>query len=500
MKLTLFSLNVLATAVAQSPYNISVADFPQGSLDATAWSLIYTYPVFIFANWAGNVLRNYSVNSIFHQRCLASPDDPGVIKPNIDTVYSRAVLDLSEHDVELTVPNITNRYYVFPVYDFFGGVVAEIGAVNNNTAGKYLIRRAQDADAVAGYQSTQQAQLWLGSPSMNIPRYQGVINVPTTYATMLIRILIKQNTTEELDEVRGYQNASSLVGVARSFVSGSNPSEYAPPLTSLAPNGTFLGVDSLDKQLKLAAKLVPYNQPANYTERDRVSSALALAGIYNGAYNSPQGLSLTLAGVIANSSITQATVEAENLRRESNNRVLQRPEGQGDYGLNYAIRAYIAIAGYQQQRTVQVLYPGYRVLGFTGTFSLKPSTSILLSFSGKPKVDSQYGFWSYSVYGSDQYLIANDLFRFEIGDRSLNLTYQNSKDKIYGPGSNTTQDGPFQVLVQPAEQVPPSNWTGNWLPAAADFAFVLRWYVPDAAMTDGAYMYPKVETIDAIVA
>lgn len=280
----------------------------------------------------------------------------------------------------------------------------------------------------------------------------------------------------------------------------STKGEYAPPLTSLAPNGTFLGIDTLDKQLDLAAKLVPYNQPSNFTERDRVSSVLALAGVYDGAYHVPQGLNLTLAGVIANSSITQATVEPSNLRRQSNDWVLQRPEFQGDYARNYAIRAYIAIAGYQQQRTVQVLYPGYKVLGFTGTFSLEPNTSVLLSFSGKPRVDSTYGFWSYSVYGADQYLIPNDLFRFEIGDRSLNLTYRDSTDKVYGAEANSTRDGPFQVLVQPADQVPPSNWTGNWLPSATEFSFILRWYVPEAAMTNGAYVYPKVETINAIVA
>lgn len=56
----------------------------------------------IFSSWAGGV------NTIFHQRNLASPGDPGVIKPNVDTLYSRVVLDLSESDVVLTVPNITD--------------------------------------------------------------------------------------------------------------------------------------------------------------------------------------------------------------------------------------------------------------------------------------------------------------------------------------------------------------------------------------------------------
>lgn len=64
------------------------------------------------------MLRSASVNQILHQRNLASPDNPGVIKPNVDTLYSRVVLDLSQHDVVLTVPNITaGRYWNYPVID-----------------------------------------------------------------------------------------------------------------------------------------------------------------------------------------------------------------------------------------------------------------------------------------------------------------------------------------------------------------------------------------------
>lgn len=64
------------------------------------------------------MLRNHSVNEIFHQRSLATTDEPGVVKPNVDPLSSRVVLDLSEKDVVLTVPNITDgRYWVYPAYD-----------------------------------------------------------------------------------------------------------------------------------------------------------------------------------------------------------------------------------------------------------------------------------------------------------------------------------------------------------------------------------------------
>ena len=63
------------------------------------------------------MLKNVAVNQIFHQRTLASIASSAVIKPNVDTVYSRAVLDLSSHDVVLTIPEITDRYWVYPIYD-----------------------------------------------------------------------------------------------------------------------------------------------------------------------------------------------------------------------------------------------------------------------------------------------------------------------------------------------------------------------------------------------
>jgi hypothetical protein len=82
--------------------NINTANPVDGAFNATVWALIvsrlqpdvswkltrnqYTYPLYIFGNFAGNVIQNVGVNTIFNQRNLASIDSPGVIKPNIDTL------------------------------------------------------------------------------------------------------------------------------------------------------------------------------------------------------------------------------------------------------------------------------------------------------------------------------------------------------------------------------------------------------------------------------
>ena len=84
----------------------------------------------------------------------------------------------------------------------------------------------------------------------------------------------------------------------------------------------------------------------------------------------------------------------------------------------------------------------------------------------------QGGFWSLTAYASDQFLIPNPLGRYEIGDRS-GITY--SDGTLVYPNANATMSfdsssggnatRAFQVLLQPADVRPPTNWTSNWLPA-----------------------------------
>lgn len=342
-------------------------------------------------------------------------------------------------------------------HDSYGNVIAEIGVVNGNTAGKYLIRRAEDALVPAGYQAAN------SSTPINTS-YAGFVNLPTTYGTMLIRFLLLANTTTELIRIQTYQNASSLTNVTRQ--SGTK----SPTLLSLAPNGTYSGIDTPEKLLNLSAKLVSFNQPENYTDRYRTATYLTLAGLYNGKYHPQDGVNLTYASLIANNSITADINNASHIRQQGNNWELSIPSFQGNYGTNYGARAYIAIAGYQAQTVKQTLYPGYGNIGFSSVVALQPNTSLLLTFSGKPKLNKD-GFWSFTAYGADQYLVPNPLNRYEIGDRSYNFTYI-SGGTVYGPNANTSADGPFQVLVQNVNNTPPANWTGNWIPGSDTFSYI----------------------------
>lgn len=233
----------------------------------------------------------------------------------------------------------------------------------------------------------------------------------------------------------------------------------------------MLGISTIEKLLQFAASFTPYNQPENYTDRVRVASILGAAGVYDGAYHPATSVNLTQAATVANASITADISDPLHIRNFTNGWELSISAYQGNYGTYYSPRAYIAINGYQQQTVLQTLYPGYKNIGFSSNFELEANQSLLLTFSRKP-VLKETGFWSLSIYGADQYLIKNTLSRYSISDRSTNLTFQGTNDKIYGDGANTTQDGPFQVLIQNVNVTPPANWTGNWLPGAQAFSFI----------------------------
>jgi hypothetical protein len=85
------------------------------------------------------------------------------------------------------------------------------------------------------------------------------------------------------------------------------------------------------------------------------------------------------------------------------------------------------------------------------------------------------GFWSLSMYGSDQNLVSNSINRFNIGNHTKGLRFG-------GDGSLTIY---MQAEPPSGEQKP------NWLPAPADhFVLAMRAYSPKEPILDLNYQWP----------
>ena len=296
-------------------------------------------------------------------------------------------------------------------------------------------------------------------------KYKGIIKYPTTYGSIMIRIVVKNNGTD-LDAVHSIQSQIKMATIER------EGEPLAPTLTpSLLGNSQLadaalllpinFSVAQITETLQLLAQLSASNPPEDRSDLQRVNTILAAAGIKAGKYTPPTGIDYAkVFTLIADDFL--ALLSPSNHGINQNDWFDLLPSLSGDFHTQYTARAFIAWFGYLQLDVYEALYPTYHdpTLPSTQlTMQLAANESYIMTFSQKPPVT---GFWSLTAYNSTNYLIPNNLDRYSLGDRS-NLTYADGTQVYADPSSN----GAFSILIQPADISPGLNWTSNWLPAPA---------------------------------
>lgn len=412
------------------------------------------------------------------------------MKPNVDTLYSAALLDLSQSDVSLSIPDLpASQYALFSFYDVFGDNYANAGSGNVNGSGNYRVRGPQNGTFEFGVRQ--------GSSTGDVAD----IMSPTSYGVLLIRWGVNSSN---IDEVHGYQDRTSL-SLVNSTAAGAAPKLTALGTYAISTNSTMSPANMC---LELLAKYAPWNQPLTEASATEVNSMLATAGISNGTYTQPSAVDINAANNSAIESATSSGLSPANNLNLNNGWSITKPGGlQGNFnnGTDYAYRAAIASAGFLQLSNPNAVYPtwsntsadaGSSGLAGDTEYTITRDESMLYTFSAKPPLIAT-GFWSLTGYVGN-YLIPNDLKRYAIGDRS-NITYADGTS-VYR--DSNAADGTFQILVQAADNPPPANWTSNWLPGPAgggNMTALLRFYGAQDALLDGSYQYPVVTRQAAII-
>ncbi|KAL1848123.1 hypothetical protein Daus18300_013723 [Diaporthe australafricana] len=320
--------------------------------------------------------------------------------------------------------------------------------------------------------------------------YQARVNVPTPYALSMIRIALKHQQNEtDLEVVRSMQDQFNITLLP----AGNSTMPSAPALNlsmfsdpAVAPNACESLEDGI---LSLGAKLTQYNPTEELSDRSWVEETLTAAGFIDDTFVQPAGTNLTAASQAANQSVAaEQAVPGFNIQL-GDQWTAKNASYQADFHSAYFARYAVAAGGYLALTLDQVLYPVYG--GSTSPNS--SDQAILVNFTSKPTL-APLGFWSLTVYDAEGYLIPSDIDVYALGDRS-NLTMLDGNK--YADGG----DGPFQILIQSSDVVPPGNWTTNWIPSPAGggaFLMNLRFYGPESALTDGTWIYPSAETIRAL--
>jgi hypothetical protein len=56
-------------------------------------------------------------NTLWHARTLQTSESRNVVRPNVDTLYSVLMYDLSQNDLNFTIPDVQDRLWLFSFYD-----------------------------------------------------------------------------------------------------------------------------------------------------------------------------------------------------------------------------------------------------------------------------------------------------------------------------------------------------------------------------------------------
>ena len=167
-----------AVATRQAPQAAAKFSFvgPVRAAILAAQAYIYGYPLMEYERVRQTVP---DLNKIYSLTSFANPDvDPiwtaigGGKRPNTDTFYSLAELDLSQGPVVLSVPDMGDRYYSFQLTDPYTNVVDYIGSRTTGTG-----------------PDRQYAIVWTGGPAGTIPVGATVVEVPYSSILMLGRTL-----------------------------------------------------------------------------------------------------------------------------------------------------------------------------------------------------------------------------------------------------------------------------------------------------------------------
>lgn len=377
-----------------------------------------------------------------------------VVRPNVDTYYSSAWLDVSKEPVVLSLPDTKGRYYMMPMLDMYTNIFASPGTrTTGNGKGDFLVTGPG----------------WKGE----IPKGMKQIEAPTSSVWIVGRTQV--NSKADGDKiVVPLQKQYQLTPLS----AWGKP--YTVPVAEPNPNAPKGFPNAIVEQMSITDYF-------NYVNR--------LMAMYPGPAVDKAALDKFAAiGVGADKtfdlSIFDQHVQTalnslpKKMAAELQKNILAQQENgwdmltkvMGTYGTNYEQRAHIAFIGLGANLLEDAIYPLCSVDGDGN--QLNGANKYVIHYD-KGQTPPANAFWSLTMYDPKGHLVANPLNRYAIGDRS-NL--------------KANADGSVDIYIQNAS--PGKDKEANWLPApTGDFNLALRVYYPKQSMIDGTWKITPVKKV-----
>jgi hypothetical protein len=388
----------------------------------------------------------FSVNTMVNFKELLGPDWTAVVSPNRDTLYSPTYLDLAEEPWVFHVPDLNDRYYTFQMIDFYTN--------NFDYVGKRTTGTDENVFVIVGPN-------WTG----NVPSELDRIDSPTPSMFHLGRTLV--NDKEDVPMVNAIQEQYTLTKL-----SDWNAGRSSSPQTITYPIYQTEGDFAFFHNMNVAITENP--PPSNEQNLIDLFAKINVGPNQTFDENSLDDITKQTIrdSIVVGDSIV--TYGSDNVGEKINGWFIPSSET-GEFGENFILRAGTSKSMLYLNSPIEAMYP--KALEDLDGNLLSGENKYVIHFDADkiPPVDA---FWSVTMYNSKFLLVENKIDRYNIGDRT--------------PGLKYNDDGSLDIFIQ--HEAPDD--TANWLPSPPDsFYLINRLYNPQESALTGDWVPSGVEKI-----
>lgn len=422
---------------------------------AGAAAYLYGYPLVIMDITRSQAAQVFGPeNQLRRVRQFPDASFQVVVRPNVDTLYTTAFIDMAQGPWVFEMAANDQRYEVMPFMDAWTNVFASPGTrVSGTGGGRYLL---------AG-------PAWRGT----VPQGMQLLQSPTRIVWLIGRT--QTNGAADYPLVHRLQDGLTLHRWTDGVADGSaaTPAWQARAATPRPPVQQVQALSTEAFFTRLAALMV--DNPPSAADGPMLArlSGLGIAPGQPLRWNLLDRWCVSLGRWAADFQLARELQKP----RQGVRGWTTPPLNLGQYGTDYATRAGVAMVGLGANLPADALYPSARVDAQGAP--LEGSRRYRLHFNAG-ELPPVKAFWSVTAYGADDYLIANPLHRHALGDRDP-LVFN--------------ADGSLDLWIQADE--PAADKKNNWLPVQAGSRFLLnaRLYWPGDAALDGRWGMPAIERL-----
>lgn len=469
--LSLFAGSSFGT-LARAEFGDILRDFGEGveEFAVAQDAYIYGYPLVtmeytrrVITNVASPAGNRAPMGQFIKLRQYPDASFRDVTAPNADTLYTTAFIDVEKEPWVLGIPDMKDRYFLFPMLDGWTDVFQAPGKRTTGTGAQTY--------AITG-------PGWKGSLPSGVKEYKS----PTSLVWILGRIYCT-GTPEDYATVHAAQDQCKLVPLS------SYGRPYTPPAGEVdrsidmktAVRDQVNGLDTI-AYFTLLARLMKANPPA-------AADAPALArfariGLVAGQEFDPS----RLRNADFAKRVPQIAFDRIMLQFKVNKEIKDingwgYTTKTGIYGTDYFMRAFVTAVGLGANRPQDAVYPSSQKDGEGKAYD--GAAKYVLRFANG-QLPPARGFWSLTMYDSNYFFVANPINRYSISAR------QNLK---------SNPDGSVDIYIQ--KDSPGADKESNWLPApSGKFQLMMRLYWPNEkspSIINGTWKPPPVKKLAAVV-